>query len=106
MGGSSGVLMSIFFTAAGQKLGQGASVAEALNAGRIAGAALDVFVPEPLPQDHFLWETKNLLITPHVAGNMSLGYTRDKDVDMFCEDLENYAAGRPLKRYVDRKIGY
>ncbi len=33
MGGSSGVLMSIFFTAAGQKLGQGASVAEALNAG-------------------------------------------------------------------------
>ena len=79
---------------------------ELLNAGRIAGAALDVFVPEPLPRDHFLWETKNLLITPHVAGNMSLGYTRDKDVDMFCEDLENFAAGRPLAHLVNRKLGY
>ena len=82
------------------------ALAEALNDGRIAGAALDVFVPEPLPRDHFLWETKNLLITPHVAGNMSLGYTRDKDVDMFCEDLENFAAGRPLTHLVDRKRGY
>ena len=82
------------------------ALAEALNAGRIAGAALDVFVPEPLPRDHFLWEAKNLLITPHVAGNMSLGYTRDKDVDMFCEDLENFAAGRPLAHLVNRKLGY
>lgn len=82
------------------------ALAEALDAERIAGAALDVFVPEPLPQDHYLWTTKNLLITPHVAGNMSLGYTRDKDVDMFCEDLENFAAGRPLAHLVNRKLGY
>lgn len=82
------------------------ALADALNAGRIAGAALDVFVPEPLPKDHFLWETKNLLITPHVAGNMSLGYTRDRDVEMFCEDMENFAAGRPLAHLVDRKRGY
>lgn len=82
------------------------ALAEALNAERIAGAALDVFVPEPLPRDHYLWTTKNLLITPHVAGNMSLGYTRDKDVDMFCEDLENFAAGRPLAHLVNRKLGY
>ena len=82
------------------------ALAEALDAERIAGAALDVFVPEPLPQDHYLWTTKNLLITPPVAGNMSLGYTRDKDVDMFCEDLENFAAGRPLAHLVNRKLGY
>ena len=82
------------------------ALAQALNAGDIAGAALDVFVPEPMPRDHFLWGTKNLLITPHVAGNMSLGYTRDKDVDMFCEDLENFAAGRPMAHRVDRKRGY
>jgi hypothetical protein len=37
---------------------------------------------------------------------MSLGITRDLDVSMFCEDLENYAAGRPLKQQVDRKLGY
>ena len=79
---------------------------EALNAERIAGAALDVMIPEPLPADHPLWDTKNLLLTPHVSGNMSLPLTRDKDVDMFCEDLENYAAGRPLLRLVDRKRGY
>ena len=82
------------------------ALAEALNAERIAGAALDVFVPEPLPQDHYLWTTKNLLITPHVAGNMSLGYTRDKDVDMFCKDLENFGEGRPMAHLVNRKLGY
>lgn len=82
------------------------ALAEALNAGHIAGAALDVFVPEPLPRDHFLWETKNLLITPHVAGNMSLGYTRDRDVEMFCQDLERFAAGQPLAHLVDRRRGY
>lgn len=79
---------------------------DALNEERIAGAAIDVMVPEPLPADHPLWNTKNLLITPHISGNMSLGITQDLDVAMFCEDLENYAAGRPLKRYVNRKIGY
>ena len=82
------------------------ALAEALNAGRIAGAALDVFVPEPLPKESPLWETKNLLITPHVAGNMSLGYTRDRDVEMFCEDLDNFVAGRPLAHLVNRKLGY
>ena len=77
-----------------------------LNAGRLAGAALDVMTPEPLPADHPLWTTKNLLITPHVAGNMTLGYTCSKTVSMFCNDLENYAEGRPLKHLVDLKRGY
>ena len=79
---------------------------EALNAEQIAGAALDVMVPEPLPEDHPLWSAKNILITPHVSGNMSLGITRDLDVDLFCNDLANYAAGRPLQQLVDRKQGY
>lgn len=79
---------------------------DALNAGRLAGAALDVMTPEPLPADHPLWTTKNLLITPHVAGNMTLGYTCNKTVSMFCDDLENYAEGRPLKHLVDLKRGY
>ena len=79
---------------------------EALNGGRIAGAALDVMDPEPLPKDHLLWTTKNLILTPHVSGNMTLGYTCDTNVKMFCEDLRNYAAGRPLNGFVDRVKGY
>ena len=78
----------------------------ALNDGRIAGAALDVFAQEPIPDGDPIWTARNLLITPHISGQMTLGYTRDKNVALFCEDLENYANGRPLKRYVNRKIGY
>ena len=79
---------------------------EALNASRLAGAALDVMEPEPLPPEHPLWETKNLILTPLCSGDMALGYTCDRNVDMFCQDLENYALGRPLLHLVDRKRGY
>lgn len=79
---------------------------EALNSGRLAGAALDVMDPEPLPPDHPLWSARNLILTPHVSGNMTLGYTCDRNVDLFCEDLRNYAGGKPLNGLVDRTRGY
>lgn len=82
------------------------ALAEALNGDRLAGAALDVCVPEPLPENHFLWDTKNLLLTPHCSGNLTLGYTCDRNVELFLTDLANYAAGRPLNGLVDRKRGY
>ncbi|MCI2058598.1 MAG: D-2-hydroxyacid dehydrogenase [Oscillibacter sp.] len=82
------------------------ALAEALNSGALAGAALDVMTPEPLPKDHPLWETRNLLLTPHVAGNMTLGYTCRRTVELFCENLERYAAGRPMSHVVDRTRGY
>lgn len=92
-------------------VGRGAAVdqealMDALNSGRIAGAALDVMTPEPLPADHPLWGTRNLILTPHVSGNMTLGYTCDKNVEMFCRDLAHYAAGEPLEHLVDRRAGY
>ena len=79
---------------------------EALESGHLAGAALDVMNPEPLPKDHPLWSAKNILITPHVSGNMTLDYTCDAIVDAFCADLKRYAAGEPLKNVVDRTLGY
>ena len=82
------------------------ALADMLESEHIAGAALDVFSTEPLPEDNRLWKTKNLLITPHVAGNLTLKHTLDRNVDMFLEDLENYAEGRQLKYAVDRKLGY
>lgn len=79
---------------------------EALESGHIAGAALDVFKTEPIPEGSRLWNTTNLLITPHVAGNLTLEVTKDRNVEMFCEDLKNYAAGKPLIHLVDRVRGY
>ncbi len=82
------------------------ALAELLESGHLAGAALDVFQKEPLPQESKLWKTKKLLITPHVAGNMTLAYTKNKNVEMFIEDLHNFSAGKPLHYLVDRKLGY
>ena len=82
------------------------ALADNLDNGHLAGAALDVFQTEPLPQGDRLWHTKNLLITPHVAGNMTLPYTKQKNVEMFLEDLNNFIEGKPLKYLVDRKLGY
>lgn len=71
-----------------------------------AGGALDVMQTEPVPADSPLRTAKHLLLTPHCAGKMALDYTREKSVAMFCEDLENYLTGKPLKYRVDKKRGY
>ena len=82
------------------------ALADALEADKLAGAALDVFRTEPLPQDSRLWKTKNLLITPHCAGNLTLDYTRDTNVELFCENLLNYVEGKPLNHVVDKEKRY
>jgi phosphoglycerate dehydrogenase-like enzyme len=76
----------------------------ALRDGTIAGAALDVFVQEPLPPDHPLWGLSNVIITPHIAGN-SVRYHR-KTADVFAENLRRYLDGRPLLNRVERERGY
>jgi phosphoglycerate dehydrogenase-like enzyme len=73
----------------------GAALAAALAAGRIAGAALDVTEREPLPPESPLWEAPNLIISPHVAGGGSSGYPQQKA--LFAENLARFRAGEPLR---------
>lgn len=82
------------------------ALVEALQARSIAGAALDVMAPEPLPADHPLWTCPNTIITPHVSGNDALDITCDLDVNMFLEDLSRYAKGLPPLNLVNRDLGY
>lgn len=72
------------------------ALAAAMRAGKLWGAALDVTDPEPLPADSSLWDTPNLLLTPHVAGGMRLEITRRRCVEMAQENLRRYLAGEKL----------
>lgn len=82
------------------------ALVEALQSRRLAGAALDVMTPEPLPADHPLWSCPNTILTPHISGNMALGLTCDLDVDMFCRDLRRWGEGKLPENLVDRQRGY
>ena len=82
------------------------ALSDALYAGKIAGAALDVTDPEPLPADHPLWNAPGALITPHVSGGYSLPETLAQICDIFAENLERFRKGEPLKNVVDMETGY
>jgi phosphoglycerate dehydrogenase-like enzyme len=76
----------------------------ALTAGTIAGAALDVTDPEPLPDGHPLWQLENCIITPHTAD------TTEMVVPLLArriqENVARFAAGEPLVGVVDPSLGY
>lgn len=72
----------------------------ALNAGEIAGAALDVFEQEPLPSDHPLWTTPGVLITPHTAGYGP--HLNDRRYDIILDNCRRFMAGQPLRNVVDK----
>lgn len=72
----------------------------ALNRGGIAGAALDVTDPEPLPVGHPLWRTPNTHITPHNSGDVC-GWS-DRLQDQFVVNFERYLRGEELLNIVDK----
>lgn len=81
------------------------ALVRALQEGRIAGAGLDVFEEEPLPQDHPLWEMDNVIITPHTSGGTR--YYNDRVADIFATNLQQYLAGSlPPLNLVDYSAGY
>jgi len=76
----------------------------ALAAGSIAGAALDVTDPEPLPDGHPLWSEPRALITPHIANpEATLRHYLARHVQ---ENVTRFANGEPLLSQIDPQAGY
>jgi phosphoglycerate dehydrogenase-like enzyme len=77
----------------------------ALKSGQIAGAALDVFRPEPLPIDSELWTLPNVLIAPHIAGGTQ--HEGKYILDIFTENLGRFLRNDfPLRNHVNKQAGF
>jgi phosphoglycerate dehydrogenase-like enzyme len=103
------VLKAMKKTAVLVNVGRGSVVDEAelisaLAAGRIAGAALDVFEEEPLPSTSPLWNFSNVILSPHISGNSARYH--EKAADLFIENLRRYLEKRPLLNRLKREHGY
>ena len=81
-----------------------AALIHALQDKWIAGAGLDVFTQEPLPETSPLWTLPNVILTPHISGFTP--HYEQRAVDIFCENLRRYIAGQPLLNLVDKSAGY
>nr|HID12223.1 D-2-hydroxyacid dehydrogenase [Anaerolineae bacterium] len=90
-------------------IGRGGTIQEsalirALRERWIAGAGLDVFETEPLPDDSPLWDMDNVIITAHYAG--STPRYHERAMAIFLDNLRRYRAGEPLRNVVDKRLGY
>jgi phosphoglycerate dehydrogenase-like enzyme len=83
-----------------------ADLVEALRAGTIAGAGLDVTDPEPLPAQHPLWGLPNVLITPHAASECPNDKMDVRKRQMIMENIRLFVAGEPLINVVDKAAWY
>jgi phosphoglycerate dehydrogenase-like enzyme len=80
------------------------ALVDALQKGEIAGAGLDVVDPEPLPDEHPLWRMRNVIITPHIAGNAPERAGRNQALVL--DNLKRFAQGDALMSAVDKSAGY
>ncbi len=78
---------------------------EALESGRVRGAALDVFQTEPLPADSVWWRHPRVLITPHVSG-VAPRRQWERALALFDDNWRRWEAGEPLRNVVDLDAGY
>ncbi len=77
---------------------------DALTAGRIGGACLDVFETEPLPVTSPLWAMDNVIVSPHSASTVAA--ENELLTDLFIDNLGRWLAGRPLRNVFDSDAGY
>src|SRR5713226_9645077 len=75
-------------------------LAAALEAGEIAGAGLDVYEVEPLPEDHKLWTMPGVLLTPHTAGHGP--YLDERRYEVLSDNCRRFVAGEALRNIVDK----
>ena len=76
----------------------------AIKNGKLAGAGLDVAPQEPLPSDHPLWTTPNVIMTPHTAGASQFRISRN--LDRFCRNIALYRDGKPLEGQINKSRGF
>ena len=81
------------------------SLCEKLNKNEIAGAILDVFTHEPIEKNSKLWNTPNLVITPHVSSDDNGTYVKST-LELFIKNLKLFIANKPLVNQIDKKFGY
>ncbi|TFH37246.1 MAG: D-2-hydroxyacid dehydrogenase [Anaerolineales bacterium] len=80
------------------------ALVEALTSGHLAGAALDVYPVEPLPESSPLWEMRNVILSPHLAGSTPQYFPRA--IDLFTLNLGRYLTDRPLLNRYNPAQGY
>ena len=76
-----------------------------LEKNEIAGAILDVFSHEPIPKDSYLWDTPNLIITPHISSDSQGNYI-EMVLKIFFKNLKLFLEKKELINQIDRKLGY
>jgi phosphoglycerate dehydrogenase-like enzyme len=90
-------------------VGRGKTVVETalvdvLASGGIAGAALDVFEEEPLPADSPLWDMENVIVCPHMSGDVE-GWESDF-AEVFYDNVRRWLRADPLRNIVDKRLGF
>ena len=81
------------------------ALCDLLDDGHLSGAVLDVFTPEPIPEGHRLWQTRNLIISPHTAADDPNTYN-PRSLDLFFDNLRAWREGRSPPNRFDPARGY
>ena len=95
---------AIFINIARASIVDEEALINALAEKKLAGAALDVFSKEPLPENHPLWSMKNVIVTPHVASFTPDSW--DRILYLLRDNFISFSQGLPLVNEIDKQKGY